>query len=127
MQACLDVVLPYVRERHQFGKPIGSFQLMQAKIADMYLALNSARAYVYGVARACDAGASVRADAAAAILFASENAVRTALEAVQALGGAGYTKDYPVERLLRDAKLYDIGAGTNEIRRFLIGREVIGL
>jgi isovaleryl-CoA dehydrogenase len=127
MQACLDVVLPYVRERQQFGKPIGSFQLMQAKIADMHVALNAARALVYNTARACDAGASSRAAAAGAILFASESAVRTALESVQALGGAGYTKDYPVERFLRDAKLYDIGAGTNEIRRFLIGRELIGV
>lgn len=126
MQACLDVVLPYVRDRQQFGKPIGSFQLMQGKIADMYVALNSARAYVYAVAKACDAGQTTRFDAAGAILFASENAVKTALEAIQALGGAGYTKDFPVERLLRDAKLYDIGAGTNEIRRFLIGRELIG-
>ncbi len=126
MQACLDVVLPYVRERQQFGKPIGSFQLMQGKIADMYVALNSARAYVYAVAKACDAGQTTRFDAAGAILLASENAVKTALEAIQALGGAGYTKDFPVERLLRDAKLYDIGAGTNEIRRFLIGRELMG-
>jgi len=126
MQACLDVVLPYVRERKQFGRAVGSFQLMQGKIADMYVALNSARAYVYAVARACDAGRTTRFDAAGAILMASENAVRVALEAVQALGGAGYTKDYPVERLLRDAKLYDIGAGTNEIRRFLIGRELVG-
>jgi isovaleryl-CoA dehydrogenase len=126
MQACLDVVLPYVRERKQFGKAIGSFQLMQGKIADMYVALNSARAYVYAVARACDAGMTTRFDAAGAILMASENAVRVSLEAVQALGGAGYTKEYPVERLVRDAKLYDIGAGTNEIRRFLIGRELIG-
>jgi len=126
MQACLDVVLPYVRERQQFGRPIGSFQLMQAKIADMYVALNSARAYVYAVARACDAGHTTRFDAAGAILLASENAVKASLEAIQALGGAGYTKDWPVERFLRDAKLYDIGAGTNEIRRFLIGRELIG-
>ena len=126
MQACLDVVLPYVRERKQFGKPIGSFQLMQAKVADMYVALNSARAYVYAVARNCDAGRTTRFDAAGAILLASENAVKCSLEAIQALGGAGYTKEWPVERLLRDAKLYDIGAGTNEIRRFLIGREVIG-
>ena len=126
MQACLDVVLPYVRERKQFGKPIGSFQLMQGKVADMYVALNSARAYVYAVAKACDAGMTTRFDAAGAILMASENAVRVSLEAVQALGGAGYTKDFPVERLVRDAKLYDIGAGTNEIRRFLIGRELIG-
>src|SRR6202167_3193228 len=126
MQACLDVVLPYVRERSQFGAPIGSFQLMQGKIADMYVALNSARAYVYAVARACDAGRTTRFAAAGAILLASENAVRTSLEAIQALGGAGYTKEWPVERFLRDAKLYDIGAGTNEIRRFLIGRELIG-
>ena len=126
MQACLDVVLPYVRERRQFGKPIGAFQLMQGKLADMYVALNSARAYVYAVARACDAGKTARSDAAGAILMASENAVKVATEAIQALGGAGYTKDYPVERFLRDAKLYDIGAGTNEIRRFLIGRELIG-
>ena len=126
MQACLDVVLPYVRERKQFGQPIGNFQLMQAKVADMYVALNSARAYVYAVARACDAGKTTRFDAAGAILLASENAVKTSLEAIQALGGAGYTKEWPVERFLRDAKLYDIGAGTNEIRRFLIGRELIG-
>ena len=126
MQACLDVVLPYVRERKQFGKAIGSFQLMQGKIADMYVALNSARAYVYAVARACDAGKTTRFDAAGAILLASENAVRTSLEAIQALGGAGYLKEFPVERYLRDAKLYDIGAGTNEIRRFLIGRELLG-
>ncbi|MBV9997161.1 MAG: isovaleryl-CoA dehydrogenase [Caulobacteraceae bacterium] len=126
MQACLDAVLPYVRERRQFDRPIGTFQLMQGKIADMYVAMNSARAYVYAVARACDTGRTTRFDAAGAILFASENAVRTALEAIQALGGAGYLKDYPVERYLRDAKLYDIGAGTNEIRRFLIGRELVG-
>jgi isovaleryl-CoA dehydrogenase len=127
MQACLDVVLPYVRTRKQFGKPIGAFQLMQAKIADMYVALNSARAYVYAVARACDAGRTTRFDAAGAILLASENAVKVALEAVQALGGAGYTKDWPVERFMRDAKLLDIGAGTNEVRRMLIGRELIGV
>jgi isovaleryl-CoA dehydrogenase len=127
MQACLDVVVPYVRERKQFGKPIGAFQLMQAKIADMYVALNSARAYVYAVARACDAGRTTRFDAAGAILLASENAMKTALESVQALGGAGYTKDWPVERYMRDAKLLDIGAGTNEIRRMLIGRELIGV
>ncbi len=125
MQACLDVVLPYVRERKQFGRPVGSFQLMQGKIADMYVALSSARAYVYAVARACDAGRTNRVDAAGAILLASENAVRTCLEAIQALGGAGYTREWPVERFLRDAKLYDIGAGTNEIRRFLIGRELM--
>ena len=126
MQACLDVVLPYVRERKQFGVPIGSFQLIQAKVADMYVALNSARAYVYQVAKACDAGKTTRFDAAGAILLASENAVRVAGEAIQALGGAGYTKDWPVERYFRDAKLLDIGAGTNEIRRMLIGRELIG-
>lgn len=127
MQACLDVVLPYIRERKQFGKPIGAFQLMQAKIADMYVALNSARAYTYAVARACDAGQTTRFDAAGAILLASENAVKVAMEAIQALGGAGYTKDWPVERLARDAKLLDIGAGTNEVRRMLIGRELIGI
>jgi isovaleryl-CoA dehydrogenase len=126
MQACLDVVLPYVRERKQFGKAIGSFQLMQGKVADMYVALNAARAYVYSVARACDAGMTTRFDAAGAILMASESAVKVSLEAIQALGGAGYTKDFPVERFARDAKLYDIGAGSNEIRRFLIGRELIG-
>jgi isovaleryl-CoA dehydrogenase len=126
MQACLDAVIPYVRERKQFGVPIGSFQLMQGKIADMYVALNSARAYVYAVAKACDRGQTTRFDAAGAILMASENAVKTSLEAIQALGGAGYTKEWPVERYLRDAKLYDIGAGTNEIRRYLIGRELLG-
>ncbi|MBU0738358.1 MAG: isovaleryl-CoA dehydrogenase [Alphaproteobacteria bacterium] len=126
MQACLDVVLPYIRERRQFGRAIGSFQLMQAKIADMVVALNSARAYVYAVARACDAGQTTRQDAAGAILYASESAVKVAEQAIQALGGAGYTKDWPVERYWRDAKLLDIGAGTNEVRRMLIGREVIG-
>jgi len=126
MQACLDVVLPFVRERKQFGAAIGSFQLMQAKVADMSVALNSARAYVYAVAQACDRGQTTRFDAAGAILLASENAVKVANEAVQALGGAGYTKDWPVERYYRDAKLLDIGAGTNEIRRMLIGRELIG-
>jgi len=126
MQACLDTVIPFVRERRQFGQPIGAFQLMQAKVADMYVALQSARAYVYAVARACDAGQTTRFDAAGAILLASENAFRASGEAVQALGGAGYTKDWPVERYLRDAKLLDIGAGTNEIRRMLIGRELIG-
>ena len=126
MQACLDVVIPFVRDRKQFGKPIGSFQLMQAKVADMYVALNSARAYVYQVAKSCDAGKTTRFDAAGAILLASESAVKVANEAVQALGGAGYTKDWPVERFYRDAKLLDIGAGTNEIRRMLIGRELIG-
>jgi isovaleryl-CoA dehydrogenase len=126
MQACMDWVLPYIRDRKQFGQPIGAFQLMQAKIADMYVALNSARAYVYAVAKACDAGKTTRFDAAGAILLASENAVKVSLEAIQALGGAGYTKDWPVERFMRDAKLLDIGAGTNEIRRMLIGRELIG-
>ncbi len=126
MQACLDVVRPYLRERKQFGVPIGNFQLMQAKIADMVVALNSARAYVYAVARACDAGHTTRQDAAGAILHASESAVKVAEQAIQALGGAGYTKDWPVERFWRDAKLLDIGAGTNEVRRMLIGREVIG-
>ncbi len=126
MQACLDCVIPYVRTRKQFGQAIGSFQLIQAKVADMHVALQSARAYVYAVARACDAGQTTRFDAAGAILLASENAFRTSGEAVQALGGAGYTKDWPVERYLRDAKLLDIGAGTNEIRRMLIGRELIG-
>lgn len=126
MQACLDTVIPYLRERQQFGQPIGAFQLMQGKLADMYVALQSARAYVYAVARACDAGQTTRFDAAGAILLASENAFRVSGEAVQALGGAGYTKDWPVERYLRDAKLLDIGAGTNEIRRMLIGRELLG-
>ena len=126
MQACLDTVIPYVRDRKQFGKPIGSFQLMQAKVADMYVMLQSARSYVYNVAKACDAGQTTRFDAAGAILLASESAVKVAGEAIQALGGAGYTKDWPVERYWRDAKLLDIGAGTNEIRRMLIGRELIG-
>ena len=126
MQACLDTVIPYVRERKQFGKPIGAFQLIQAKIADIYVALQSARAYTYAVAKSCDAGQTTRFDAAGAILLASENAFKVAGEAVQALGGAGYTTDWPVERYLRDAKLLDIGAGTNEIRRMLIGRELIG-
>ena len=126
MQACIDTVLPYLRERQQFGRPIGAFQLMQGKVADMYVALNSARAYVYAVAKACDAGKTTRFDAAGAILLASESAVRVAGEAIQALGGAGYTTDWPVERYWRDAKLLDIGAGTNEVRRMLIGRELIG-
>ena len=126
MQACLDTVIPYVRERKQFGKPIGTFQLMQAKVADMYVALQSARAYTYAVAKACDADQTTRFDAAGVILLASENAFRVAAESVQALGGAGYTLDWPVERYMRDAKLLDIGAGTNEIRRMLIGRELIG-
>jgi isovaleryl-CoA dehydrogenase len=126
MQSALDIVVPYVRERKQFGRPIGEFQLMQAKLADMYVALSSARAYVYAVAKACDSGRTTRRDAAGAILYASESAVRVALEAIQALGGNGYINDFPTGRLLRDAKLYDIGAGTSEVRRFLIGREVIG-
>jgi len=126
MAACLDVVLPYVRERKQFGQAIGTFQLMQAKVADMVVALNSSRAYVYAVARACDAGRTTRYDAAGAILLASENTVKVANEAIQALGGAGYTREWPVERYLRDAKLLDIGAGTNEVRRMLIGRELVG-
>ena len=125
MQACLDTVLPYLRERRQFGRAIGEFQLMQGKVADMAVALSTSRAYVYAVARACDAGNTTRHDAAGAILYASECAVRVAGEAIQALGGAGYTKDWPVERLFRDAKLLDIGAGTNEVRRMLIGRELI--
>ncbi|MBZ6378591.1 acyl-CoA dehydrogenase [Pacificimonas flava] len=124
MQACLDVVLPYVHEREQFGKPIGTFQLMQAKIADMYVALNTSRAYVYAVAAACDRGETARKDAAGAILYSAEQATKCALEAIQALGGNGYINEYPTGRLLRDAKLYEIGAGTSEIRRFLIGREL---
>jgi isovaleryl-CoA dehydrogenase len=124
MQACLDVVLPYVHQRKQFGVPIGQFQLMQAKLADMYTTLCACRAYVYAVARACDRGDSVRKDAAGCILYAAEKATWCALEAIQALGGNGYINDYPTGRLLRDAKLYEIGAGTSEIRRMLIGREL---
>ncbi len=124
MAAALDVVLPYVHERRQFGEAIGTFQLMQAKVADMYTDFNAARALVYAVGRACDAGRSTRHDAAAAILFAAEKATQVALEAIQALGGNGYVNDYPAGRLLRDAKLYEIGAGTQEIRRMLIGREL---
>jgi isovaleryl-CoA dehydrogenase len=124
MAAALDVVLPYVHDRKQFGEPIGTFELMQAKVADLYTQLNAARAYVYAVARACDAKRVTRQDAAAAILFASEGATQCALEAIQALGGNGYINDYPTGRLLRDAKLYEIGAGTQEIRRLLIGREL---
>ncbi|MGU3467659.1 isovaleryl-CoA dehydrogenase [Methylobacterium sp. C33D] len=124
MRACLDVVLPYLHERRQFGRPIGEFQLMQGKIADMYTATNAARAYVYAVARACDRGRATRRDAAGAILFAAERATAVALDAIQALGGNGYINDYPTGRLLRDAKLYEIGAGTSEIRRVLIGREL---
>jgi len=124
MQACLDVVLPYVHDRHQFGQPIGSFQLIQGKIADMYTTLNAARAYVYTVAKACDRGQTTRKDAAGAILYAAERATAVALDAIQVLGGNGYINDYPTGRLLRDAKLYEIGAGTSEIRRMLIGREI---
>src|ERR1700731_4698774 len=124
MQACLDAVLPYVHERKQFGEPIGSFQIMQAKLADMYVAMNAAKAYVYAVARACDQGRTTREDAAGAILFAAEKATQIALDAIQCLGGNGYINDYPTGRLLRDAKLYEIGAGTSEIRRMLIGREL---
>ena len=124
MQACMDVVLPYLHERKQFGQAIGEFQLMQGKLADMYVALNTARAYVYAVGRACDRGEVTRKDAAGAILYASERATWMALETIQALGGNGYTNDYPAGRLLRDAKLYEIGAGTSEIRRMLIGREL---
>ena len=124
MQACLDVVLPYIHERKQFDQPIGEFQLMQGKIADMYTDLNASRAYLYAVARACDLGQDSRKDAAAVILFTAEKATQMALQAIQALGGNGYTNDYPAARLLRDAKLYEIGAGTSEVRRMLIGREL---
>ncbi|OAP36293.1 isovaleryl-CoA dehydrogenase [Sinorhizobium glycinis] len=124
MAACLDVVLPYLHERKQFGQPIGEFQLMQGKLADMYVTMNAARAYVYAVASACDRGETARKDAAGCILYAAEKATMMALEAIQALGGNGYTNDYPAGRLLRDAKLYEIGAGTSEIRRMLIGREL---
>jgi isovaleryl-CoA dehydrogenase len=124
MQAALDVCTPYIHERKQFGQPIGEFQLVQAKMADMYTALNACRAYVYAVARACDAGRTTRKDAAGAILYAAEAATRIALDAIQILGGNGYINEYPTGRLLRDAKLYEIGAGTSEIRRMLIGREL---
>jgi isovaleryl-CoA dehydrogenase len=124
MAAAMDLVLPYVRERKQFGQPIGTFELMQAKLADMYASLNASRAYVYSVARACDSGHVRRRDAASCILFAAERATHAALEAIQALGGNGYINDYAAGRLLRDAKLYEIGAGTQEIRRMLIGREL---
>ncbi len=124
MQAALDVVIPYVHERKQFGEPIGTFQLVQAKVADMYVLMNAARAYVYTVARACDRCQTAREDAAGAILFAAENATKLALDAVQLLGGNGYINEFPAGRLLRDAKLYEIGAGTSEIRRLLIGREI---
>ena len=124
MQACLDVVVPYVHQRHQFGQPIGEFQLIQAKLADMYTSLSACRSYVYAVARACDSGQVSRKDAAGCILFAAERATWMALEAIQILGGNGYVQDFPTGRLLRDAKLYEIGAGTSEIRRILIGREL---
>src|SRR5215469_13421983 len=124
MQACLDVVIPYLHDRKQFGEPIGSFQLMQGRLADMYVTLSATRAYVYAVAKACDRGQTARKDAAGAILYAGEKGVWMALEAIQCLGGNGYINDYPTGRLLRDAKLYEIGAGTSEIRRWLIGREM---
>jgi isovaleryl-CoA dehydrogenase len=124
MQACLDVVVPYLHQREQFGAPIGTFQLMQGKLADMYTTLNACRAYVYAVARACDAGQTTRFDAAGCILYAAEKATEIAADAVQALGGNGYINEFPTGRLLRDAKLYEIGAGTSEIRRMLIGREI---
>jgi isovaleryl-CoA dehydrogenase len=124
MQACLDAVMPYVHERKQFGQPIGEFQLVQGKVADMYVTMNAAKSYVYAVAKACDRGETTREDAAGAILYAAENATRIALDAIQLLGGNGYTNEYPVGRYLRDAKLYEIGAGTSEIRRMLIGREL---
>jgi isovaleryl-CoA dehydrogenase len=124
MQACLDVALPYVHERRQFGQPIGSFQLVQGKLADMYVTMNACKAYVYAVAKACDRGETTREDAAGAILYAAEKATQCALDAIQLLGGNGYINDYPTGRLLRDAKLYEIGAGTSEIRRMLIGREL---
>jgi isovaleryl-CoA dehydrogenase len=124
MQACMDVVMPYVHERKQFGQAIGNFQLVQAKVADMYVVMNAARAYVYAVAKSCDRGETTREDSAGAILYAAERATQCALDAIQLLGGNGYINDYPTSRLLRDAKLYEIGAGTSEIRRMLIGREL---
>ena len=124
MAACMDVVLPYLHERKQFGQSIGEFQLMQGKLADMYVTMNAARAYVYAVAAACDRGQTTRKDAAGCVLFAAEKATQMALDAIQLLGGNGYINDYPTGRLLRDAKLYEIGAGTSEIRRMLIGREI---
>ena len=125
MQACMDVVLPYVHERKQFGQPIGEFQLMQGKLADMYTTLSACKSYAYAVGRACDDGKITRKDAAGVILYTAEKATWMALEAIQCLGGVGYTNDYPTGRLLRDAKLYEIGAGTSEIRRMLIGRELL--
>jgi len=124
MQACMDVVVPYIHEREQFGRPIGTFQLMQGKLADMYTTMNACKAYVYAVTKACDRGETTRKDAAGAILYAGEKATWMALEAIQCLGGNGYVNEYPTGRLLRDAKLYEIGAGTSEIRRMLIGREL---
>ena len=124
MRACMDVVMPYVHEREQFGKPIGTFQLMEGKIADMYVTMNACRAYVYSVAQACDRGETTRKDAAGCILYAAEQATQLSLEAIQALGGNGYINEFPTGRLLRDAKLYEIGAGTSEVRRMLIGREL---
>ena len=124
MAAAMDVVVPYVHEREQFGQPVGSFQLMQGKLADMYTEMNACRAYVYAVAAACDRGETTRKDSAGCILYAAEKATKVALEAIQCLGGNGYINDYPTGRLLRDAKLYEIGAGTSEIRRMLIGREL---
>jgi len=124
MQAAIDLVIPYVHDRKQFGQPIGRFQLIQGKLADMYVNMNAAKSYVYAVAKACDEGRTTREDAAGAILFASEKATQTALEAIQTLGGNGYINEFPAGRLLRDAKLYEIGAGTSEIRRMLIGREI---
>jgi len=124
MQACLDVVVPYVHDRKQFGQAIGEFQLMQGKLADMYTDMNACRAYVYAVAQAADRGRTTRKDAAGCILYAAEKATQVALQAVQALGGMGYINESPTGRLLRDAKLYEIGAGTSEIRRMLIGREM---
>jgi len=126
MQSCMDVVLPYVHEREQFGEPIGNFQIMQAKLADMYTTMNACKAYAYAVAKACDRGDTTRMDAAGVILYTAEKATWMALEAIQCLGGNGYINDYPTGRLLRDAKLYEIGAGTQEIRRWLIGRELFG-
>jgi len=124
MAACLDLAAPYAAERRQFGQPIGAFQLVQGKLADMYTNMNACRAYVYAVAKACDRGQTTRKDAAGAILYAAEKATWMALEAIQTLGGNGYINDYATGRLLRDAKLYEIGAGTSEIRRMLIGREL---
>ena len=124
MQACLDVVIPYIHDRKQFGQSIGEFQLVQGKLADMYVQMNAAKAYVYAVAKACDRGETARKDAAGAILYAAETATKLALDAIQLLGGNGYINEYPTGRLLRDAKLYEIGAGTSEIRRWLIGREL---